>query len=70
MDPPTYQFARYWDWIKPWVENEVETNTKYQNVVAYRQELEPSINVLSLIEQVELLEPTGHQKGDIIEYPE
>lgn len=24
MEPPTYQYARYWDWIKPWVENEVE----------------------------------------------
>jgi hypothetical protein len=23
MDPPTYQYARYWDWIKPWVESEV-----------------------------------------------
>lgn len=28
MDPPTYQHARYWDWIKPWVENEVATNTR------------------------------------------
>jgi len=23
MDPPTYQFARYWDWIKPWIDSEV-----------------------------------------------
>jgi hypothetical protein len=28
MDPPTYQFARYWDWIKPWIINEVEVNTR------------------------------------------
>ena len=30
MDPPTYQHARFWDWVKPWVENEVESNRKYQ----------------------------------------
>jgi len=27
MDAPTYQYARYWDWIKPWVESEVQANT-------------------------------------------
>ena len=53
MDPPTYQYARYWDWIKPWVENEVAANTKNQNVPAYRAELELSVNVLSLVEQIE-----------------
>ena len=26
--------------------------------------------MLSLVEQVELIEPTGYQKGDVIEYPE
>ena len=28
MDPPSYQYARYWDWIKIWVANEVDSNTK------------------------------------------
>jgi len=53
MDPPTYQYARYWDWIKPWVESEVETNTKNRHYPAYGAELELSIKVRSLIEQVE-----------------
>jgi len=53
MDPPTYQFARYWDWIKPWIINEVEVNTRNQNIQAYRNELELSINVLSMIEEIE-----------------
>ena len=53
MDPPTYQFARYWDWIKPWVLSEVDSNTQNQSIYAYRNELELSINVLSLIEQIE-----------------
>lgn len=53
MDPPTYQYARYWDWIKPWVENEVATNTRNQHIPVYRAELELSINVLSLLESVE-----------------
>lgn len=53
MDAPTYQFARYWDWIKPWVENEVNMNTKNQHISAYRAELELSINVLSLVEEIE-----------------
>ena len=53
MDPPTYQFARYWDWIKPWIINEVEVNTRNQNILAYRNELELSINVLSMIEEIE-----------------
>ena len=53
MDAPTYQFARYWDWIKPWVDNEVQTNTRNQHIPAYRAELELSINVLSLLEGIE-----------------
>jgi hypothetical protein len=53
MDAPTYQYARYWDWIKPWVENEVAVNTKNQHIPVYRAELELSINVLSLLEQIE-----------------
>lgn len=78
MDPPTYQFARYWDWIKPWVLSEVESNTRNQNMYSYRNELELSINVLSLIEQIELLnQPPNLEKSlteinqnTIIEYPE
>lgn len=30
IDPPMYQYARYWDWIKPWVQNEVKNNTAHQ----------------------------------------
>ena len=85
MDPPTFQFARYWDWIKPWVESEVEANTRNQHIPAYAAELELSINVLSLIEQVNNLEKQDtennaedggqprqygpQQNGDIIQYP-
>ena len=76
MDPPTYQYARYWDWIKPWVEHEVESNTKHRNIPVFGAELELSINVLSLIEQVERLERTEaeddgqpRQDGDVIQYP-
>lgn len=29
MDPPMYQHARYWDWIKPWVQAEVKSNTAH-----------------------------------------
>lgn len=79
MDPPTYQYARYWDWIKPWVENEVATNTRNQHIPVYRAELELSINVLSLIEQVERTfapfqeggAPAEARKtGDLIQYPD
>jgi len=78
MDPPMYQYARYWDWIKPWVQSEVKSNTDRQHIPTYRSELELSINVLSLIEQIERtereragLEPK--QEGEnvtVIEYPE
>lgn len=79
MDPPTYQYARYWDWIKPWVDNEVATNTRNQHIPVYRAELELSINVLSLVEQVERSfapsseggPPTeAHKAGDLIQYPD
>jgi hypothetical protein len=77
MDPHSYQFARYWDWIKPWVANEVEQNTRNQHIPAYRAELELSVNVLSLVEKVEAdhHERSGshhvqQQSGDIIQYPE
>jgi len=73
MDPPTYQYARYWDWIKPWVETEVATNTKNQHIPAYRAELELSINVLSLLEQIDRQDteagqgpPAPRQEGDLI----
>jgi hypothetical protein len=59
MEPPTYQYARYWDWIRPWVESEVDANTKNSHIPAYGSELELSVNVLSLIEQVELLGSDG-----------
>lgn len=77
MDPPTYQYARYWDWIKPWVENEVQQNRKYQKLQAYQNALGPSIDVLSLIEEVERCPEyqtygprPSTQPGDIIQYPE
>lgn len=74
MDPPTYQYARYWDWIKPWVSSEVDSNKKNQHIAVFRAELELSINVLSLIEQVESeqrqsMEGGGPPQGDIICYP-
>lgn len=76
MEPPTYQYARYWDWIKPWVEQEVDANTKHRHIAAYGAELELSINVLSLIEQVERLEESELEEkarsrlaGDVIQYP-
>ena len=71
MDPPTYQFARYWDWIKPWVENEVRQNSQNQHIPAYRAELELSINVLSLVEQIERGAVATHASdhGGFIEYP-
>jgi hypothetical protein len=77
MDPPTYQYARYWDWIKPWVEGEVSQNKKFAHMQAFRAELEPSIDVLSLIELIEgsLLDGENvgpkpvEQQGDPIEYP-
>ena len=50
MAPPSYQYARYWDWIKPWVQSEVAVNTKNQHIAIYKAELELSINVLSLVE--------------------
>lgn len=76
MDAPTYQYARYWDWIKPWVENEVQTNRKNQHIKFYRAELELSINVLSLIEEIEHQQaesggnsgPIQAQAGDVIRY--
>ena len=74
MDPPSYMYARYWDWIKPWVESEVEANTRNSNIPAYAAELELSINVFSMIEQVDREEKEAgnyiHQKGEVIEYPE
>jgi len=78
MDPPTYQYARYWDWIKPWVESEVVQNKKFAHMQGpFRAELEPSIDVLNLIELVEKKlidrEAIGpkhvQQPGDLIEYP-
>lgn len=77
MDAPTYQYARYWDWIKPWVENEVQTNRKNQHIKFYRAELELSINVLSLLEEIEHQQanqagesgPMQAQAGDVIRYP-
>ena len=77
MDPPTYQYARYWDWIKPWVEHEVESNTKNRHIPVFGAELELSVNVLSLIEQVEVVErgdaedgSQPRQDGDVIQYPQ
>ena len=28
LEAPTYEYARYWDWIRPWIESEIETDTK------------------------------------------
>jgi hypothetical protein len=67
MEPPSYDCARYWDWIRPWVDNEVATNTKNQSIPVYRAELELSIQVKSLIEQLE--GESNLKEGDVIEYP-
>jgi hypothetical protein len=77
MDPPTYQHARFWDWVKPWVENEVESNRKYQMGQSQKAALELSIDVLSLVEAVERTQGgaasgpiPGRQPGDVISYLE
>ena len=32
LEAPTYEYARYWDWIRPWIESELATNTKNQHI--------------------------------------
>lgn len=74
MDTFCYQYARYWDWVKPWVASEVDANTRNQSHPAYRNELELSINVLSLIEEVEKtysqVYPDSTLDNGVITYPE
>lgn len=78
MDPPMYQHARYWDWVKPWVQAEVKSNTAHQYSPAFRADLELSLQVLSLIEKTEAqdrerqgLQPqTQEENATVIEYPE
>lgn len=53
MDAPMYCYARYWDWIKPWVQSEVKSNSAHQYGPAFRADLELSLQVLSLIEKLE-----------------
>ena len=53
MDPPTYQYARYWDWIRPWVESEYKTASERSHIPVYRSELEISVPVLSQLEQID-----------------
>lgn len=73
-----YCYARYWDWIKPWVQSEVKSNSAHQYGPAFRADLELSLQVLSLIEKLEahdkerlgIDEKTLEEQVTVIEYPE
>lgn len=73
-EPPTYQYARYWDSIKPWVASEVDVNRRNAHTQAYWNELELSVNVQSQIEQIEKLTDLPFQlpriSEGVIEYPD
>ena len=73
-EPPTYQYARYWDSLRPWVASEVDVNRRNASVQAYWNELELSVNVLSQIEQIEKLTDLPFALPQVaegvIEYPE
>lgn len=35
MDPPTYQYARYLDWVKPFILDQIEHNLRNSSIQAY-----------------------------------
>jgi hypothetical protein len=47
MPPPTYQYSRYFDWIRPYVEHQLEESQKvgYYNSTAKKEELAKDVMI-------------------------
>jgi hypothetical protein len=52
MDPPTYGHARYLDWVKPYLQDSIQSGLRNQNIQAYRQELNLALHANTLYDQL------------------
>jgi len=50
LPAPTYEYARYPDWMRPWLQDQIERNTRLSQIGQTKKEIEIGISCISFLE--------------------